>query len=75
VNVYPLYVKNRDPRVNYQPKILKGSAAQRTLRGLVELPGRSGKFLHYDSGRATLDLPYVLSPRSSRAKGEKSLAK
>lgn len=57
MNVYPLYVKNRDPRVNYQPKSLKGSAAQRTLRRLVELSGRTGKFLHYDSGRGMLDLP------------------
>src|SRR5262249_55602279 len=31
VDVYPLYVKNRDPRVHYQPKMLRGRAAERIL--------------------------------------------
>ena len=29
VQVYPVYVKNRDPRVNYQPKVLRGAGAER----------------------------------------------
>jgi poly-gamma-glutamate capsule biosynthesis protein CapA/YwtB (metallophosphatase superfamily) len=36
VEVYPLYVKNRDPRVNYQPQVLRGRAAERVLRQLLE---------------------------------------
>jgi poly-gamma-glutamate capsule biosynthesis protein CapA/YwtB (metallophosphatase superfamily) len=58
VNVYPLYVKNRDPRVNYQPKLLRGFAAQRTLRHLADISGRSGRFLQIEYGRGQLELPY-----------------
>ncbi len=36
VEVYPLYVKNRDPRVNYQPQVLRGRGAERVLRKLLE---------------------------------------
>jgi poly-gamma-glutamate capsule biosynthesis protein CapA/YwtB (metallophosphatase superfamily) len=36
VEVYPLYVKNRDPRVNYQPQVLRGRGAERVLRQLLE---------------------------------------
>jgi hypothetical protein len=58
LHVYPLYVKNRDPRVNYQPKLLRGSAAQRTLRHLIAISGRSGRFLQIEEGRGTLQLDY-----------------
>lgn len=57
VNVYPLYVKNRDPRVDYQPKALRGNFARRTLRRLAEISGRSGRLLEIEQGRGTLDLP------------------
>jgi hypothetical protein len=57
--------------VNYQPKLLKGSAAQRTLRRLAEISGRSSKFLQFESGRGMLDLPYRCM---SNAKKEKALA-
>jgi poly-gamma-glutamate capsule biosynthesis protein CapA/YwtB (metallophosphatase superfamily) len=36
VEVYPLYVKNRDPRVNYQPHVLRGPGAERVLCQLLE---------------------------------------
>src|SRR6195256_6167558 len=58
VNVYPLYVKNRDPRVDYQPKVMRGDAAERKLWYLVALSGRSGGALHIEKGRGTLDLAY-----------------
>jgi hypothetical protein len=58
VNVYALYVKNRDPRVDYQPKVMRGDAAERKLRYLADLSGRSGGFLQIEKGRGTLDLPY-----------------
>jgi poly-gamma-glutamate capsule biosynthesis protein CapA/YwtB (metallophosphatase superfamily) len=58
VNVYPLYVKNRDPRVDYQPKVMRGDAAERKLWYLVDLSGRSGGFLQIEKGRGTLDLAY-----------------
>jgi len=58
VNVYPLYVKNRDPRVHYQPKFLWGEGAERQLRRLAEISGPSGKFLKLEEWRGTLDLPW-----------------
>jgi poly-gamma-glutamate capsule biosynthesis protein CapA/YwtB (metallophosphatase superfamily) len=58
VNLYPLYVKNRDPRVAYQPKVLTGRAAERKLRTLVETSGQSGPLLRVEKGRGTLDLPW-----------------
>ena len=58
VNVYPLYVKNRDPRVNYQPKLLRGDAAERMLRRLIEISLRSGRLLTIERGTGKLDLPF-----------------
>jgi poly-gamma-glutamate capsule biosynthesis protein CapA/YwtB (metallophosphatase superfamily) len=57
VQVYSLYVKNRDPRVNYQPKVLRGSAGRRTLQRLAEMSGENGRFLTLETGRAVMRLP------------------
>jgi poly-gamma-glutamate capsule biosynthesis protein CapA/YwtB (metallophosphatase superfamily) len=57
VQVYPLYVKNRDPRVNYQPKVLRGSAGRKTLQRLAEISGENGRFLTLEAGRAVMRLP------------------
>jgi poly-gamma-glutamate capsule biosynthesis protein CapA/YwtB (metallophosphatase superfamily) len=57
VKVYPLYVKNRDPRVNYQPKVLRGSAAERMLRGLIEISPRGGTLLEIEQGTGKIELP------------------
>jgi len=56
VTAYPLYVKNRDPRVDYQPKLLRGSAAERALRRLAEMSGPEGRLMRIDAGRGTLTL-------------------
>jgi poly-gamma-glutamate capsule biosynthesis protein CapA/YwtB (metallophosphatase superfamily) len=58
VNVYPLYVKNRDPRVNYQPKLLRGNAAERMLCRLIEISTRSGTCLRIERGMGRLELPF-----------------
>ena len=57
VQVYPIYVKNRDPRVNYQPKVLRGSAGRKTLQRLAEMSEESGRFLTLEEGRAVVRLP------------------
>lgn len=56
VDVYPLYVKNRDPRVNYQPKVLAGKSAARCLKRLIELsPQQSAEVgIEYARGRLNL---------------------
>ena len=56
VQVYPIYVKNRDPRVNYQPKVLRGAAGRKTLQRLAEMSGENGRFLTLETGRAVMRL-------------------
>jgi hypothetical protein len=57
VEVYPLYVKNRDPRVAYQPKLLRGSAAGRVLGGLVAPSGPHGAALRVEDDRGVMEIP------------------
>jgi poly-gamma-glutamate capsule biosynthesis protein CapA/YwtB (metallophosphatase superfamily) len=59
VDVFPLYVKNRDPRVNYQPKVLRGLGADRLLERLAAVSGPSGQLLAREGGRGRLDLPGI----------------
>ena len=66
--VYALNVKNRDPRVDYQPKVLRGDAARRYLGRLVEISGPHGRELNVAEFRATLDLPWT-SPARGLASG------
>ncbi len=61
LTVYPLYVKNRDLRVNYQPKVLKGKSAERILYRLAEISGSYGQDLQIEQGRALLSLPWSLA--------------
>src|SRR3981081_3392809 len=67
VNVYPLYVKNRDPRVNYQPKVLRGNAAERMLRRLIEIAPRGGTLLEIERGTGKLELPFRKPTRRKKA--------
>ena len=55
-NIYPLYVKNRDPRVNYQPKLLAGRAAERVLTELMKISSDSAKFMKLQNGRGHIEL-------------------
>jgi poly-gamma-glutamate capsule biosynthesis protein CapA/YwtB (metallophosphatase superfamily) len=68
VSVYPLYVKNRDPRVNYQPKLMRGNAAEQLLRRLVEISKRGGRHLRIEGGTGKLDLPLLVPSRRKKAK-------
>ena len=63
VNVYPLYVKNRDPRVNYQPKVLAGRAAERVLTELMRISSDSAKFMKLQNGRGDIELSWTGGPR------------
>lgn len=56
VQVYPVYVKNRDPRVAYQPKILRGSGAERVLRMLLQISGDNGARMKIENSRGWLEL-------------------
>jgi hypothetical protein len=57
IQVYPVYVKNRDPRVNYQPKILRGAGAARILAMLSQLSNEHGLLMKIEKGRGVLELP------------------
>jgi len=58
VHVYPIYVKNRDPRVNYQPKVLRGNGAERILQMLRRISGASGAYMKIKNHRGLLELPW-----------------
>ena len=57
VDIYPIYVKNRDPRVNYQPKVLTGAAASRALKRLADISEASAGHLDIESHVGRLRLP------------------
>ncbi len=62
VLVHPLYVKNRDPRVNYQPRALRGAGARRILERLRDSSGGDGEAIAVENDRAVLELPWSAGP-------------
>lgn len=62
VHLYPLYVKNRDPRVAYQPKVMTGAAAERILCALRAMSGPSAALLNIEHCRGSLELPWMNLP-------------
>lgn len=56
LDVYPVYVKNRDPRLDYQPKVLCGEAGRATLDRLRTLSGAQGEALEISDDCARLRL-------------------
>ncbi len=65
VLVHPLYVKNRDPRVNYQPRAWKGAGLRRVLERFRASSGRDGEALRIESDRGVLELPTFAIPSAS----------
>ena len=59
--IYPLYVKNRDLRVAYQPKVLRGQSAARELRRLAEISEHGGRSLIIEEIRGRLVVPREVS--------------
>lgn len=66
VNVYPLYVKNRDPRVNYQPKALAGKAAERVLARMIQASGDNAACMKLQNGRGHIELSRPGRPSKTR---------
>ena len=58
VQVYPVYVKNRDPRVNYQPKVLRGAGAARILQRLAQMSGGHAANMKIKNDCGLLELPW-----------------
>jgi hypothetical protein len=65
-SIYPIYVKNRDPRVNYQPKVLRGAAARSALQRLTALSGGHGSWLTVQDAHAVLRVSYSEHRRGER---------
>lgn len=59
VEFHPLYVKNRDPRVNYQPKALRGKAAERIFSLLESLSNLPTNSLDRMSTYACISIPRI----------------
>ncbi len=59
LDVYPIYVKNRDPRVNFQPKVLSGTASERILSRLAGMSASSGSLLTLEGGVGRLELAWT----------------
>lgn len=57
IDLFPAYVRNRDPRVNYQPKILTGAMAKNVLENLRTL-SRDGQSIQVEAGVGKLVIPY-----------------
>lgn len=62
VDAWPVYVKNRDLRVDYQPKVLRGAGAEHVLKRLAEISGVSGPPLVIANGRGRLTLENSAKP-------------
>lgn len=56
VDIFPMYVKNRDPRVNCQPKVLAGRSSTRILSLLATLSAQYGAALRIDDVRGRLEV-------------------
>src|SRR5262249_57327189 len=67
VQMYPVYVKNRDPRVAYQPKVMAGRAAARIFDRLQAISVESAKWLCVNDGVGRVELQW--SPRAEACAG------
>lgn len=56
ITIFPAYVKNRDKRINYQPKILSGNSALKSIKHLKEISGASGNLISLkdDTGKIVI---------------------
>jgi len=66
---YPVYAKNRDPRVLYQPKILGGKGAARILNLLRSISGDSADLLTIENDLITATLPWTSVGAETRSHG------
>lgn len=58
IDMFPAYVRNRDPRINYQPKIMTGEISVRVLEHLKSL-STEGQKIQINDGIGRLSVPYL----------------
>jgi len=49
ITIFPVYIKNRDKRIYYQPKILIGNAALKSINRLKVISGVSGDLISFEN--------------------------
>ncbi|NHZ84332.1 MAG: hypothetical protein GWP19_00435 [Planctomycetia bacterium] len=59
INIFPVYIKNRDTRINYQPKIIKGESAFDSIIKLKNLSGKSGVMIRFENGVGKIKISHV----------------
>ncbi len=64
LSLFPLHVRNGDPRVANQPKLLRGAAGERLLDGLRTQSGASGRLLRIEDGWGSIELEQAPRERS-----------
>jgi hypothetical protein len=57
VDLFPAYVRNRDPRINYQPKIMTAEIAERVLEQLRSLSD-DGRAIEINDGIGQWIVPF-----------------
>ncbi|MER8434280.1 CapA family protein [Mesorhizobium caraganae] len=58
LDIFPVYVQNRDPRLDYQPKIMGGAAGRATIDRLLDLsPGLGGAIADVQDRCLKLSIP------------------
>ncbi|MBU1874461.1 CapA family protein [bacterium] len=49
LTIFPAYIKNRDHRINYQPRIITGNAAFESINRLKKISGTSADFIYFEN--------------------------
>jgi poly-gamma-glutamate capsule biosynthesis protein CapA/YwtB (metallophosphatase superfamily) len=57
ITIFPAYIKNRDKRINYQPKILSGNSALKSIKHLKEISGASGNLISLKNDTGKIVIP------------------
>lgn len=57
ITLFPVYIKNRDPRIHYQPKIMIGKAAFKTIQRMKSISGHHSEQIIFKNNTGQITLP------------------
>ncbi|TSA33856.1 MAG: hypothetical protein D4R64_13415 [Porphyromonadaceae bacterium] len=57
LTIFPVYIKNRDCRINYQPRVLTGDPARKSINRLKKISGLSGKSILMKENTGKIIIP------------------
>jgi len=58
ITVFSAYVKNRDKRIYYQPKVIVGETSIKYLNSLQQLSADSGRLINIEEGVGIMKVPF-----------------